>query len=71
MVAYDSTTHSYGSASDAQGHGQGGRGQEGGNKWGYSPYSQHSQLLEPHEVIFVDPSDVVAIEFPGGGKKMK
>lgn len=35
------------------------------------PYSQHPQLLEPHEVVFVDPSDVVPVEFPGGGKKNK
>lgn len=34
-----------------------------------SPYSQHPQLLEPREVILVDPSDVVPVEFPGGGKE--
>ena len=32
-------------------------------------YSQHPQLLESHEVVLVDPSDVVAIEFPGGGEE--
>ena len=34
-------------------------------------YSQHPQLLESHEVVLVDPSDVVAIEFPGGGELEK
>lgn len=34
-----------------------------------SPYSQHPQLLEPREVVLVDPSDVVPVEFPGGGKE--
>lgn len=28
-------------------------------------YSQHSKLLEASKVILVDPSDVVAVEFPG------
>jgi len=32
-------------------------------------YSQHPQLLESREVVLVDPSDVVAIEFPGGGEE--
>lgn len=30
-----------------------------------SPYSQHSKLLEPSEVILMDPSDIVAIELSG------
>lgn len=30
-----------------------------------NPYSQHSKLLEPSEVILMDPRDVVTIELPG------
>lgn len=30
-----------------------------------NPYSQHSELLQPSEVILMDPCDVVAIELPG------
>lgn len=30
-----------------------------------NPYSQHSKLLEPSEVILMDPCDVVTIELPG------
>lgn len=33
--------------------------------------SQHPQLLESREVVLVDPSDVVAIEFPGGGEERR
>lgn len=35
------------------------------------PYSQHPQLLEPRKVVFVDPSDVVPIEFPGEERRTK
>lgn len=34
-------------------------------------YSQHSQLLEPCKVILMDPSDVVAVELPGGRKERR
>lgn len=30
-----------------------------------NPYSQYSKLLEPSEVILMDPRDVVTIELPG------
>lgn len=56
------TTHSQGPAQDH-------RGIAGGGVGGSTPYSQHPQLLEPHKVILVDPSDVVAIEFPGGRRR--
>lgn len=43
-------------------------GQQGGQSGSSTPYSQHPQLLEARKVILVDPGDVVAVEFPGGGK---
>lgn len=46
-------------------------GAGGGYKQEQIPYSQHPQLLEPCKVILMDPGDVVAIEFPGGGKERR
>lgn len=48
-------------------------GWEGGYEWGgdSTPYSQHPQLLEPRKVVLMYASDVVAVEFPGGGKEKR
>lgn len=53
-----------------QGHCQGRSGREALGEG--TLYSQHPELLEPREVILVDPSDVVAVELPGGeGEKRR
>lgn len=70
LQPYNPKTHSQGSAWDTQAIAEGGGSGEGISRSSI-PYSQHPQLLEPRKVVLMDPGDVVAVEFPGGGKERR
>lgn len=65
-LAYSPRTHSQGSGPETT---TGGRIKVTRSR--SIPYSQHPQLLESREVVLMDPSDVVAVEFPGGGRERR